>query len=127
MTRGYGKIYFDGGCRPNPGRMETAIVFRGRAMIDRDAGYGDSIDAEWHALLRAATLARSLAPQPLILLGDNATVIAQANGLQRCRTDALRAHLAGFRTVIAGLTSIRVRHIRRTQNLAGIALARTDR
>ena len=53
------KIYFDGGCRPNPGRMETAVVTGGAAVVVRDAGIGSSMDAEWLALI-AALRARAI-------------------------------------------------------------------
>ena len=65
MTTRRIKIYFDGGCRPNPGKMETAVVTGGAAE-----------------------------------------------------------HLAHFRALAEGGPAPAVRHIKRTQNLAGIALAR---
>ena len=81
MTTRRIKIYFDGGCRPNPGRMETAVVTGGAA------------------------------------------VVAQANGAVRARGGAAE-HLAHFRALAEGGPAPAVRHIKRTQNLAGIALAR---
>jgi ribonuclease HI len=44
------KIFFDGGCRPNPGRIEVALVARGMTYFDDDLGCGSSSDAEWIAL-----------------------------------------------------------------------------
>lgn len=119
------RIFFDGGCRPNPGHMEIAVVARGEALIDRDLGHGSSMDAEWLALLRAVGVARSLKLDEAMLLGDSAAVVAQANaalqgGMPRS------PHATAFVTVAAGIT-LRVRHIKRTQNLAGIALARLRR
>lgn len=116
------KLFFDGGCRPNPGAMEIAVVAGGRAYIRRDIGQGSRIDAEWLALIEAVTLAQSLGVSAPILLGDAADVVAQANGTLKCRGESQR-HYDIFRA-LAGDTPPRIRHIKRTQNLAGIALAR---
>lgn len=40
------KLYFDGGCRPNPGTMEIAVVVGGEAHVQPDMGIGSSMDAE---------------------------------------------------------------------------------
>ena len=115
------KIFFDGGCRPNPGAMEIAVVAGGTAHVLRDIGHGTSMDAEWLALIHALTVAQSLGRRDVILLGDAAAVIAQANGTVKCRAASV-PHLARFRD-LAGAAPPRIRHIKRTQNLAGIALA----
>ena len=116
------KIYFDGGCRPNPGRMETAVVTGGAAVVVRDAGIGSSMDAEWLALIAALRLAKDLGLTDFILLGDAAAVVAQANGTVRARGGAA-SHLADFRALAGDGPMPSVRHVKRTQNLAGIALA----
>lgn len=117
------KIYFDGGCRPNPGKMETAVVTGGAAMVVRDAGIGSSMDAEWLALIAALRLAQARGITDFVLLGDAAAVVAQANGEMAARGRA-SAHLESFRVLVGASPAPRVRHIKRTQNLAGIALAR---
>ena len=117
------KIYFDGGCRPNPGPMEIAVVMGGVALIDRDAGIGSSLDAEWLALIAALRLARARGLEDFVLLGDAAAVVAQATGRVRAR-GAAAAHLAVFRALVGAGPAPRVRHIGRAQNLAGIALAK---
>ena len=117
------KIFFDGGCRPNPGAMETAVVIGGQAHIERDIGHGTSMDAEWLALIHALRLARSHDCTDTILLGDSAAVVAQANGITKARgTNA--AHLQHFHSLIDPANPPRIRRIKRAQNLAGIALAR---
>lgn len=123
MTSRRIKIYFDGGCRPNPGTMAVAVVIGGVVHIDRDAGQGGSMDAEWLALIAALRLAQGRGLADFVLLGDAAAVVAQANGSVRARGDA-SAHLAAFRALAGDGPAPRVRHIKRTQNLAGIALAR---
>lgn len=117
------KIYFDGGCRPNPGPVEIAVVSGGVATIDRDLGTGSSFDAEWLALIAALRLARARGLDDFVLLGDAAGVVAQATGAVRVRGEAAR-HLAAFRALAGDGPMPRIRHIGRAQNLAGIALAR---
>ena len=117
------KIFFDGGCRPNPGMMEIAVVALGRAHITRDLGHGTSGDAEWLALIAAVRIARSLGEPDFVLAGDSAMVVAQANGVSKCRSANLRAHFETFQQLAAG-SPLRIKHIKRSQNLAGIALAK---
>lgn len=116
------KIFFDGGCRPLPAGMEYALVAAGKPTICRDLGAGTSMEAEWLALIAAARLAIALELADVILLGDAAAVIAQANGAVRCPP----CHVTQLATLRA-LTlppRTRIRYLRRAQNLAGIVLAR---
>ena len=119
------KVYFDGGCRPNPGAMETMVVARGEARHRTDLGLGTSEEAEWLALLDAVALARSFGLPDVLLLGDAAGVVAQAQGEGRSRN--FPQHRAAFATAVGGFARWRLRHIPRNQNLAGIALARLRR
>jgi ribonuclease HI len=50
------KVFFDGGCRPNPGRIEAAVVIRGVSYLFDDLGHGSNSDAEWRALICALEL-----------------------------------------------------------------------
>ena len=118
------KIYFDGGCKPNPGRIVTAVVAGGRVWHRADHGSGDNNDAEWIALLEALTIARDLSLSDVTLLGDSATVFDHANEASRRRTPRFDEYLVKFRALSSGLERLRIRRIARTQNLAGIALAR---
>ena len=104
--------------------MESAVVARGILYRRTGLGHGTSEHAEWLALLHALDVARDLGASDVELLGDSASVINQANGVTRCRASELRRCLATFHEHAPGFTRLRVRHIRRTQNLAGIALGR---
>ena len=114
------KIFFDGGLRPLPDGMEVCAVIRGRAYIEQRLGAGASLEAEWRALLHAARLAHSLGLKNIVFLGDCATTVAQADGKAKAR--AMTVNLEAFRALVGD--DPHVRHIKRTQNLAGIALER---
>lgn len=114
------KIFFDGGLRP--GGMEYAVVLGGHARIVRDLGPGTSMTAEWLALIAATQAAHEAGLADALLLGDAAAVVAQATGKVRV-PPAHVAHFADWST-LPRPPRFRVRHIKRTQNLAGIALAR---
>jgi ribonuclease HI len=116
------KIFFDGGCRPDPIGMELAVVIGGRSYIKRDLGPGTSMDAEWLALIEAMRHAVELGLVDPVLLGDAATVIAQASGEIRCPSSC-RRHLDTFSLLPRPAGRVRIRYVKRTQNLAGIALA----
>lgn len=115
------KLYFDGGCRPNPGRMETAVVVRGEVYLQADAGQGTSGEAEWRALLHALDVAVALGARDIVLIGDSANVVAQAAGTSKCATRA-QPCLAEFRLRAAKFARVRLRAVRRSHNLAGAAL-----
>lgn len=123
MTPRRTKIYFDGGCRPNPGRMAIAVATGGTVQIDRDVGAGGSMDAEWLALIAALRLARARELGSFLLMGDALAVIGPATGRIACRA-GYRHYLAEFRALAEAGPKPAIRHIKRTQNLAGIALDR---
>jgi ribonuclease HI len=114
------KIFFDGGCRPAPWGMATALVARGQTYLRSDLGEGSAMEAEWRALLDAVALAETLGEIAPLLLGDALAVIRQATGTARC-PPRFAGHLAQLR---ASPVAARLRYIKRTQNLAGIALDR---
>lgn len=117
------KLFFDGGYCGDPSVMEIAVVAAGRTTVLRDLGSGSSADAEWRALIHAMEIAQSLDLSDFVLIGDSADVIAKANGVLRCRGSDV-VHFERFRALAASAKPFRIRHIKRSQNLAGIALAR---
>ena len=124
MKRARIRIFFDGGCRPNPGQMEIAVVVRGVVHLRQNLGQGTSMDAEWLALIEALRIGQELGGIEFELLGDAAVVINQANGCWPCRSPDLVAHKAEFDAIAVARPPARMRRISRSQNLAGIALAR---
>lgn len=114
------KLFFDGGLRP--AGMELAVVVGGRMHLAQQLGPGTSMEAEWRALITAVRLAVALAIEDAVLLGDAAAVIAQASGAARVPM-AYRLLAAEFQDMPKP-ERLRIRHVRRAQNLAGIALER---
>lgn len=117
------KIYFDGGCQPNPGPLEAAVVVRGATHFFDNLGCGTSSDAEWLALRLALQLAQSLGEPDFDLIGDSLEVIQQASGSLRCRSSAAAHHFAKYEECAASGRPRRLIWTPRQQNLAGIALA----
>lgn len=116
------KLFFDGGCRPNPGMMETAVVTRGQVWHRPAIGHGTNDEAEWQALLDALDVASELGAQDIVLLGDSALIVAQASGAQK--PGVFASFQASYLAKAAAFTRVRIRQIKRAQNLAGIALAK---
>lgn len=115
------KLFFDGGWRPATG-METAVVVRGREYVRRGLGPGSSLEAEWLALLHAVEIAGELGVADPVFLGDSLAVVSQATGAAHRGTS--RHYIEALTTMGHTSSSFRIRHIKRSQNLAGIALAR---
>jgi ribonuclease HI len=116
------KIFFDGGWRPATG-METAVVVRGREYVRQGLGPGSSLEAEWLALIDAVRIAGELGLEAPVFLGDSLAVIGRTKGTAHGKAAGARQS----RTVGAlepSPAELRVRHVKRSQNLAGIALAR---
>ena len=118
------KLFFDGGCRPNPGSLECAVVLRGQVHYRCDIGEGTNSDAEWLAAIYAVEIALLHGERNIVLLGDSTLVVTQANGIAPCRSATLEAHRVKFVDRLQAFDTVRIRHIGRAQNLAGIALAR---
>lgn len=116
------KVFFDGGCRPNPGRIEASTVIRGVPYLFDDLGHGSNSDAEWLALICALKLTQSLGLADIVLIGDAVEVIQQANAALNSGR-AKHSHAATFLAISAGTPTVRIRWIKRQQNLAGIVLA----
>ena len=119
------KVYFDGGCRPNPGPIEAAVVIRGEVQLLSGLGSGSSQDAEWLALIGAVRLVRELGLGlgPCALMGDSRDVIAAAAAALRTGR-AAAGHCRKFLSLIDDPQTVRLRWVKRAHNLAGIALAR---
>lgn len=122
MTRRRLKVFFDGGCRPNPGPIEAAVVIRGIPHLFDDLGIGNNRDAEWLALIRAMELTRTMGLSGVELIGDAVEIITKANRVL-ASGESRDDHEKRFLALAVETAPARVRWIKRAQNLAGIALA----
>ena len=104
--------------------METAVVAGGVAYHRPSLGHGTSLEAEWLALFHALDVARERGVRHAILLGDAAQIVAQASGRSKARSEGDRNNVERFKEAARGFDRVRLRHVKRTQNLAGIALDR---
>ncbi|MBD8619830.1 reverse transcriptase-like protein [Sphingomonas sp. CFBP 13728] len=118
------KLFFDGGCRPNPGPIECAVVRKGVTHYRHDLGNGSNSDAEWLAAIHALEVAAMNGDRDITLIGDSTLVVTQAKGTARCCSVELEAHRVTFEQLAIRFDRLRIRHIGRAQNLAGIALAK---
>lgn len=115
------KIYFDGGCVPNPGLMKSCfVVDDGRKHIfdKQDLGYGTNNIAEWLAMvdvMRYCVDNRIINPE---ILGDSSLVVNQANGLWKVKKDNLKPYKAEYDSLVSTVKPL-VRYIPRARNLAG--------
>ena len=117
-------FYFDGGCRPNPGPMEAAVVIAGTVHLRDGLGIGDNNQAEWLALLFAAELAGAAGATDVLFVGDSTLVVEQARGRWRCRSPQLQPYVTAFAAAVSAIPRVRLKQVARSKNLAGIALAR---
>jgi len=122
-------LYFDGGARPDPQRrdlqrMEIAVVAHGHAYVLGNMGLGDNCTAEWLALRFAAAIAEAAGARDVLFIGDARTIVEQALGRWRCRSPQLLPHYAAWQEAKAAFERVHVRHVQRSKNLAGSALAR---
>lgn len=122
MIRRRVKVFFDGGCRPNPGPIEVSVVIRGVTHIFDNLGSGTSNDAEWLALIRGLELAQGAGLRDVELIGDALDVINRAQNVLRTG-HAVSRHEETLKLLLTKARPARIRWIKREQNLAGISLA----
>lgn len=113
------KIYFDGGCKPNPGMMEVGIVFEDGARHHSTLSYGTNNQAEWVSLLWAMALAAERGVKDVEFIGDSKLVISQAGGAWKCNSPELRVFLADYQSRTIDFDRIKLTHVLRGKNLAG--------
>jgi ribonuclease HI len=73
------RAWFDGSAHPNPGNCSIGVVIHGPAgqqhTISQQAGYGNSSEAEYRALIATLAAAVSLGATELTVYGDSQGVI----------------------------------------------------
>jgi ribonuclease HI len=114
------KYYFDGGCKPNPGQMEVAVVSDDGAVKRHGfVGMGTNNEAEWLAFIWACNLALENGHTDLTISGDSKLVICQALGEWRVKHEALRPFYETFKALRPKFTNLKLVHVLRGKNPAG--------
>lgn len=119
-------LYFDGGCKPNPGQMSCGVVIvrpdGGRTISEiTDLGHGTNNIAEWSGLIHAIQVCKDRGFTDVEIKGDSKLVIMQAGGQWRVKDETLKILHAEYKVMSDGL-NIKLTHVLRSFNLAGIYL-----
>lgn len=116
------KMFFDGGCHPNPGQMDIALIFKGdyNDRLYQDLSYGTNNIAEWYAILAGLEIALNEQIEVLEVVGDSELVIKQINGEYRVKNKELKSIFDKCDFLRKSFKTITFNHIPREQNLAGI-------
>lgn len=117
------KIYFDGGCKPNPGKMEVAIVVvHDDGQMDRHhekLDQGTNNVAEWASFLWALGTALELGDtQNITILGDSQNVCKAAAGIWKVSAEHLKPYKRECDRMMEKFHG-RIEHVGRDYNLAG--------
>jgi ribonuclease HI len=117
------KIYFDGGCKPNPGKMEVAIVVdHGNGQYDKHHERltdGTNNVAEWAAFLWALGTAIEMGDtQNITILGDSQNVCKAAAGQWKVHAEHLKPYKRECDRMMVNYHG-RIQHVKRDLNIAG--------
>jgi ribonuclease HI len=121
------RAWFDGSAHPNPGRCGIGGVLKGpqgqHVEISQPAGYGNSSEAEYHALIAVLEAAARAGAHPLTVYGDSQVVVGDVNGSEADAAPSLRAYRARALALIAQLPAVTLRWIPRHKNPEADALS----
>jgi ribonuclease HI len=120
------RAWFDGSARPNPGRCGIGARLEGpdgAVDISQAAGYGNSSEAEYRALiaLLEAAVARGVAS--LTVYGDSQVVIGDATCPDAHAAPALHHYRSTARALMARIDGLSLRWVPRHKNQLADALS----
>jgi ribonuclease HI len=111
-------LYFDGGARPNPGKMSVAVVLGHEKFVEK-LGKGTNNIAEWTAMLWAMQIAQSKGIRDIELIGDSELIVNQATGKYKVKAHELVPFKKAFESLLGGFDAVAVSWVPRAQNPAG--------
>ena len=121
--------WFDGSAHPNPGRCGIGALLLGpggeRIAVSCAAGYGNSSEAEYLALIALLDAALAAGARGLTLYGDSQVVINDVTQGDARGAHALAELRARARALIGKLGEVVVRWIPRHKNGAADALSQS--
>ena len=121
------RAWFDGSAHPNPGRCGIGALLTGpaeeRIEISRPAGYGNSSEAEYQALIAVLEAAVRAGASGLTIYGDSQVVINDVGAAPGGQAPALRELRQAAVALIAQLNDVALRWIPRHKNPEADALS----
>jgi ribonuclease HI len=119
--------WFDGSAHPNPGSCGIGALLKGPAgelvEISRGAGYGNSSEAEYRALVALLETALRLGAHGLTIYGDSKVVIDDLNGSEEAAAMSLKPCRHTALALITQLRDVSLRWIPRHKNAEADALS----
>ena len=114
------RAWFDGSARPNPGRCGIGAVLEGpggvRVELSRSAGYGNSSEAEYEALIAVLEAAVEGGAAALAVYGDSQVVIDDVNAPECASAPSLHSLRTRARALLAQLPGATLHWISRHKN-----------
>ena len=121
------RAWFDGSAKPNPGRCGVGARLQGPngelVELSQAAGYGNSSEAEYRALILVLEAALAHGAGPLTIYGDSQVVINDVNGGVEDSALVLRPYRARVHALLARLPAVTLRWVPRHKNLEADALS----
>jgi ribonuclease HI len=120
------RAWFDGSARPNPGRCGIGARLEGpdgAVEISQPAGYGNSSEAEYRALIALLEAAVARGVSSLTVYGDSQVVIGDASGPDIAAAPSLHAYREKARALMARIDGLTLRWVPRHKNTQADALS----
>jgi ribonuclease HI len=121
------RAWFDGSARPNPGRCGIGAVLEGpdgaRVELALAAGYGNSSEAEYRALIALLRAALEHGADELTVYGDSRVVIDDVSGPDFLAAPVLAGYRAQVTALAARLARFELRWVPRHRNQQADALS----
>ena len=121
------RAWFDGSAHPNPGRCGIGGLLQGPGgasiEISQAAGYGNSSEAEYRALIAVLEAAVEGGAHDLVIYGDSRVVIDDMNGPELYAAASLTGYRMAAQALLARLRGVTLRWIPRHRNAAADALS----
>ncbi|NJD52115.1 MAG: ribonuclease HI family protein [Candidatus Methanoperedens sp.] len=113
-------LFFDGGCRGNPGPMAIGAVLldNGKKVgeISKNIGIGTNNIAEWKALIEGLKLAHDHECKELEVRGDSQLIIRQISGRYQVKSDNLIPLFNEARKLCNTFKKINFKWVKRDEN-----------
>jgi len=120
------RAWFDGSARPNPGRCGIGARLEGpggAVELSLAAGYGNSSEAEYRALIALLEAAVERGAADLTVYGDSQVVIGDATCSDAHAAPALHGYRSTARALMARIDGLSLRWVPRHKNQLADALS----